>query len=359
MLNQLRLGTRFTIILGVVLIGGIIVSWITLSRVLERRAQDEVTTRGVVLIETMNSVRRYTSTHVNPLLVDQLENSDEFISETVPAFSAREVFEGFRSDPEYEKFLYKEATLNPTNPRDQADNFETEIVNEFRNDPNLKEQTGYRDLGTEEVFYIARPLAISAESCLRCHSEPDAAPASLVNTYGTNGGFGWELNEVVAAQMIYVPAKDVFDTARLSLTYVLIIFVIVFTVVILLINFLLRLNVIRPVELIAAVAGKITAGDVTQEDLRDQNLDAIATRGDEPGQLARVFQKMADEVMKRETQLKDQVAKLRIEIDESRKTRDVEQIIESDYFQDLKKRAQELRDKTEADSEKKKGDKTD
>ena len=351
MLNRFQLGTKFTIILVAVLIGGIVVSGLMLFEVLTRRAENEVAERGEVLIGTMNSVRNYTSTQVNPLLAERLEIEEEFISQSVPAFSAREVFESLRGNDDFAQFLYKEATLNPTNPRDRADDFETDLVNRFRDDPDLEEITGFRDFMGQEVFYIARPLAIGSENCLRCHSDPELAPASLINTYGSEGGFGWELGEIVAAQMIYVPAEEVFNTARLSLTLVMIIFVVIFTIVILLINFLLRRNVISPVGNIAAVAEKVTAGSITDAELKSERLHSIVDRGDELGQLSRIFEKMAHEVITREQKLREQVAQLRIEVDEAKRTSEVKRIVETEYFQDLQQRAKEMRKRSQEDED--------
>jgi nitrogen fixation/metabolism regulation signal transduction histidine kinase len=64
---------------------------------------------------------------------------------------------------------------------------------------------------------------------------------------------------------------------------------------------------------------------------------------DEIGQLAKVFGRMAEEVLQREARLKQQIVELRIEIDEARKAREVEDITGTDYFQDLQRRAGELR----------------
>jgi hypothetical protein len=54
---------------------------------------------------------------------------------------------------------------------------------------------------------------------------------------------------------------------------------------------------------------------------------------------------MAREVYAREQSLKQQVQKLRIQIDEGKKAREVAEITESDYFRQLKERAQYLRDR--------------
>jgi GAF domain-containing protein len=73
------------------------------------------------------------------------------------------------------------------------------------------------------------------------------------------------------------------------------------------------------------------------------SLSAVAERSDELGQLARTFQRMAEEVAAREARLLAQVQELRIEIDESRQAAKVAEITGSDYFKDLRSRADDLR----------------
>ena len=66
-------------------------------------------------------------------------------------------------------------------------------------------------------------------------------------------------------------------------------------------------------------------------------------RRDELGQLARVFLQMAREVYAREERLLQQVQALRIEIDQTKRARQVAEITETDYFQQLQQRAKALR----------------
>jgi two-component system, cell cycle response regulator len=73
------------------------------------------------------------------------------------------------------------------------------------------------------------------------------------------------------------------------------------------------------------------------------SLDAVARREDALGRLARVFQRMAREVIAREEDLKKELRQLRIEIDERRAATQVAEITESDYFRNLQRRAEELR----------------
>jgi len=284
MLRKLKLASKFTLILILVFIGGIFISGAALSKALEHRAEKEVTSQALLLIQAMNSVRNYTSEHVNPLLASRLETEPVFIPETVPAFSATEVFENFRKNELYKNFFYKEATLNPTNLRNKADNFETKLVEQFRNQPETTEITGFRTVPGGDVFYIARPLAIKKESCLRCHSTPENAPKSQLATYGSEWGFGWKLNEIVAAQMISVPSDEVFASARQSLSLVMGILVGIFAIVVLCLNFFLKRAVIQPIKKISRVAQQVSTGDMAA--------DFEQTSSDEIGVLAASFNRM-------------------------------------------------------------------
>jgi two-component system, cell cycle response regulator len=59
-----------------------------------------------------------------------------------------------------------------------------------------------------------------------------------------------------------------------------------------------------------------------------------------------MFRRMAREVAAREQALKQEVRDLRIEIDASRAATQVAEITETDYFQDLQRKADELRSQT-------------
>ena len=313
-MNRLKLGAKFNALLLLILIIGILVSGVALSAAMQNRAEKEVAARAEILTQAMNSVRNYTSNNIQPLLSERLQTDSEFIRETVPAYSAREVFENFRQRPEYQGFLYKEATLNPTNPRDKADEFETRLVEQFRQNPNLKEKTGYYERKGEKLFYIARPLAIKNISCLQCHGRPQDAPQSMVNTYGTKNGFGWRLHEIVAAQTIYVPANEVFARGHQYWLLAIGIFIIIFTLVIYAINLLLRRAVIKPLKQLTKVTQGLRERELnysSEPPLESPAIASIASRHDEPGQLARAFQHLNWEVIAREEKLQQAQAEIK------------------------------------------------
>lgn len=342
MLNKLKLGTKFSLILLAVFLVGIIGGGIVLNQVLEKKAEDEVTTQGLILLETMNSVRSYTSQQVNPLLQEQLAEEEQFVSQSVPAFSARQVFENFRAS-ENENFEYKEATIDPTNRENLADGFELEIIEEFKSDTDVAETTGFRTRNGERQFYIARPIIIGNDSCLNCHGDPAEAPTSLINTYGDQGGFHWEVGEIVGAQIIYVPADDVFNSAQASFLTMIMIFLAIFAIVLIVLNIVMRPTVVKPIGILAGMARKLGEEEVSETELDNFQMAGVTRRGDELGELAQTFDKMAQQIYKREQNLRRQVQELRVEIDGSQKMDQVSAITESEYFQSLQKRAADLR----------------
>jgi len=326
---------------------GVATSWVALSQALQRQAERAVTARGAILTDMMNAVRDYTRDYVAPLLDEEPEAASSFPSEMIPAFSARTVFADFRSEADYADFTYKEAALAPRNPNDQADDFEESLLAQFRSDPTMTEISDFRNISGENVYYIARPLSVPDESCLSCHGTSDSAPQALIAEYGAENGFGWEVGEVVAAQMVYVPAEEVQAIAWESFSVVMVISASVFAALLLFISLFLRGRIIAPVTQLGGLAQKLGAQELHSEEELEQEIQALsstAARSDELGQLTTVFSKMAREVYAREQQLKQQVKKLIIVIDEVQRARDVTEITQSAQFQELREQAKRIRE---------------
>src|SRR5207248_10238600 len=267
-----------------------------------------------MLLKAMNSVRDYTSKNVNTHLKPLQKQTPTFIKETVPGFSAREVFEYFRSNAGFNDFLYKEACPNPSNMRDKADEFEERLVEEFANNPELKSKSGFREVGGRQLFFTASPMIVKSQSCLECHTTPETAPKTMLVAYGDKNGYDWKLNQVIAAQMVYVPAAQVLQQGRQNAQLVVLLFVAVFAVVILLINVLLRRTVIRPLQHLATATDALSQGQEQLQKFEDttggRELRLTGNRGDEIGRLADTFGFMFEKVRAREQGLQEAQRKL-------------------------------------------------
>ncbi len=105
------------------------------------------------------------------------------------------------------------------------------------------------------------------------------------------------------------------------------------------------LDYVEQVGYVTAAAAAVEAASFDPQSLMD-----VAARTDALGRLARVFQQMASEIYAREQRLKQAVQQLQIEIDEVRTARQVAEITETDYFQDLERKVDQLRFKADGDS---------
>ncbi|MCB0131052.1 MAG: DUF3365 domain-containing protein, partial [Caldilineaceae bacterium] len=304
--------------LTIVFFFGAMLGGVALWEILQNKAEAEVATRGAVLLETMNAVRSYTTDHVNPLLQMGTAEQAEFVPEMVPAFSAREVFERLREDQKFEGFLYKEAALNPTNPRDLADDFEADLVRKMQQE-NTPEYAAFRTRENDQVYYIARPMRVTSAQCLTCHGDPKDAPPGQIAKYGDQHGYGWTVDTINAAQIVYVPAGEVLRAARQSFAIAAGAMIATLALILLLTNLLLRRDIIQPVGVLGGLARKLSADELDGADLESEQVARVIARGDELGHAARVFKQMAGEVYARTQVLKQQVQTLRIEIDEAKR----------------------------------------
>lgn len=243
------------------------VSW----ALLERNAREEIAQNARLLMDTALAARTYTSSQVNPLLETQMKYT--FLPQSVPAYSATEVFNDLRK--KHAEYAYKEAVLNPTNPRNRAVDWETDIITQFRGNKDSIELIGDRDTPTGRSFYVARPIRITNQACLRCHSTVDAAPKTMLERYGPANGFGWTLNDVVGAQIISVPTKVPLERAERAFTVFMGSIAGVFVAIGVVLNLMLWALVIRPIGKLSQFADRVSLGELEIPEFKRNSRDEI------------------------------------------------------------------------------------
>ena len=183
--------------------------------VLRQRALKAAANEARLLLTTALAVSDYTDESIFPLL-DKLP-ADRFYEQVVPFHVSQAVFRKVQAL--YPAYSYREPALNPTSLDDRPTPFDVELTERFRDDPSLKDLEGIRQDGGRTVFYLARPIRITDQQCLTCHSTPDRAPKALVARYGTVNGFGWTIGETVGIQSLSVPiAEELRGTTELAMT---------------------------------------------------------------------------------------------------------------------------------------------
>jgi HAMP domain-containing protein len=269
----MKLGMKFNLVLVGVLVLGLVVIGSLAWHILQRNARAEVVERAGLMMEASLAVRAYTVGEIQPLLAPLM--GDRFLPQSVPAYAATQAFGRLREH--HGEYTYKEATLNPTNPRNRATDWEADVVELFRNHPDRQEVYGERETPSGRSLYLARPIRIEYEGCLVCHSTPEQAPPSMLARYGANNGFGWAKDEVVGAQVVSVPmtvpeekARQVFLTFMGSLAGA-------FLLIIVVLNLMLRRLVVSPVTRMARTADLVSRGGLDAPEFEVRGKDEIAT----------------------------------------------------------------------------------
>lgn len=266
------LKAKFNLVMLVAFVVGLSLAAALAYRIVQDNARREVLQDAAIMMEQATAIRTYTSREIGPLLAEQ--SKIHFLPHTVPAFAAQANFRKLQQD--FPDYSYREPTLNPTNPADKAQPWEADIIQVFRNDSNLKELVTERNTVTGPILSFSRPIR-AEKDCLVCHSTPSVAPASMIELYGPDHGFGWKLGDVVAAQVVSVPEQVALDRANRTFYLFLGGLVVVFVVMVILLNLLLHYVIVKPVREISSIAGEVSLGNMEAREFTVKGRDEIAS----------------------------------------------------------------------------------
>jgi HAMP domain-containing protein len=247
-----------------------------------QNAREQALQQAQLMLASAKSVRDYTSTDLSPLIKQNPKNKIRFLPESVPAFGANSTFSRLRK--QYPDYSYREATLNPTNPQDRAVDWETDVIRYFRDHPGQAQFSGERDTPTGRSLFVAAPL-IAKPPCLECHSVPSAAPKSMIAVYGKSNGFGWKLDDVIAAQVVSVPMSVPMQVAQKAFERLLIFLLSTMALTMLALDAGVYLLVIRPLMRVSENADRVSKGETELPEL------PVTTR-DEIGSVTSSFNRM-------------------------------------------------------------------
>lgn len=268
----MKLVIKFNLVFIIVFSLGFAAAGFVTYDLLQRNAKEEILQNARLIMESALASRGYTAGQIAPLLQTQMKY--DFLPQTVPAYGATEQFNALHA--KFPEFAYKEATLNPTNLRDRASDWEADVVNRFRQDNGQKEITGVRDTPSGKSLFMARPIQITNGACLVCHSTVDVAPKTMLDKYGSANGFGWKLQEVIGAQVVSVPMTLPIARADAAFRTFMISLAAIFVAIFIVLNLMLMFIVVNPVRKLAAIADEVSLGKVDTAEFNVKGRDEIA-----------------------------------------------------------------------------------
>jgi len=243
------------LLIPVLVLAGLLVASVC-SALLHGSARREVLQTAGLMIDGALAMRTYTADEIAPLLAEQMKT--RFLPQSIPFYAATQHFLQLRR--QHPEFYYKEAALNPTNPRDRATDWEADIIQQFRNSPATQELQGERETPGGRSLYLARPIR-AQRGCLECHGLASGAPSTLIARYGTDNGFGWQVNEVIGAQIVSAPFSNADAGAAHIFRGVMGAVIAGLVATLVLVDAVLYWWVVRPLQRISRLAERVSLGD--------------------------------------------------------------------------------------------------
>jgi len=267
------LKAKFNLVMLIAFLIGLGLAGVLSYRLVQDNARSVVLQEAAIMMGQATAISNYTDREIAPLLADQLKI--RFLPQSIPFAVAQANFRALQQ--QFPDYSFREPATNPTNPADRPTDWQADIIDLFRRDPKLTEFVSHRQTPTGPILSYSRPIRITDQGCLQCHSTPAAAPQTMVDLYGSSGGFGWKMGDTVGAQIVSVPMRVPLERANRTFITMMVGLAVVFLVMIVLLNLLLHYVIIRPVRRISATASEVSLGNMDAPEFTVRGRDEIAS----------------------------------------------------------------------------------
>lgn len=205
-LKKLSLGFKFSLIVGTILLLFCSCLSLILYYYLKNQAVKEAEEKTLIIMTQVKAVGDYVRETLRPTIFNTLarfDAKDKFIVEAMSTTHVSlKVMERFNKD--LEGYIYRRVSENPMNPKNRADFFHIDMISYFRLNRDQTAWNGMVEIDGKKYLARLRPI-IMETGCLQCHGNPSDAPKQLLKIYGTKGGFGWTVGDVVGVDSVMAP----------------------------------------------------------------------------------------------------------------------------------------------------------
>ncbi len=222
----------------------------------------------------------------------------------LPAHAMGKISQDYHSWDNSE-FSFENVSDRPRNPDHTADPVELETMQYFRDHPQEKVlfKAFYKPSG-ERFYLYARPIWVE-EYCIKCHGKQSEAPPTIRDTYDT--AYDYKVGDLRGLLSIKLPASVMADRIWNSFLQTAIIHFIGFILIFILVTFIIRSHVARPLESLVNGMQVIGQGDYTQR---------VKTYAGEFAVLGNTFNTMAGQISEQQEHLQNLNVQLEQQIQE-------------------------------------------
>lgn len=205
-LKDLRLSTKFTLVIGLIILLFCIIFSALLYFHLRNRVIEDANEKTLIILTQISALGDYVKNTLRPRIFEHFPSvamDDDFLVEAMSTTHVtQEVMRRFNMN--LKDYIYKRVSTNPLNPKNKADKLHEGLIEFFRKNRDLTSWNGIMKIGGEE-FLIRTKVIKTEKGCLFCHGDPSKAPKGLIKKYGRSAGFGWKEGEIMGVESIAIP----------------------------------------------------------------------------------------------------------------------------------------------------------
>jgi len=260
-LDKVRLRTRFIILMVGILAVSLVLNLIWSSNSQQKQAKTQMREKAYVLSQQLDAVWEFISINQNVINYDSDGNYDfKGLHCSLVGKSIGKIF-GEKTD-----YTIRYTNFNPRNKADIPDEFETEGLNLFLENREIKEYYDIVLYQGQEVFRYLSPMTIES-SCLECHGEP----AGELDVLGYPKE-GWKIGDLAGAISIVMPIDIYKENTRVNVIREVTFFFILTLLFILLIYYATATLVTNPLRKFKNNIEKIKEGQLA---INFENIKAV------------------------------------------------------------------------------------
>lgn len=277
--GNVRLKTKFAVLIVVLFLVSLVVNATWMSYSQRQQTINELREKGLVLSQQMTAVWDFMAANQDHFEASSFSETGSYQGLHC-AVAGRSIAQLFTNESGY---VTRFVNFNPRNIEDTPDEFETEALNAFYNDPSLTEYYAITEYDGEQVFRYLAPMTVQS-SCLDCHGEP----AGELDITG-HVKEGWVIDDVGGAISIIIPMDMYVSSEQSTVTQNIVFIIAVLVACLLIVYAALSQLVTRPLAKIRQGVTHIQSGDL------NTRLDNT-TSSREMNTLITEFNNMADEL---------------------------------------------------------------
>jgi len=235
----------------------------------KKEAVEVAKEKGAIIFNFLEASRNHFKAKQKPridkLLSSAAEQHADVPADLVSGFAlTRGVWEQFKNPNEEYKF--KQATIDPLVSANKADDSDLDIITQFQQQPDLTEIEGTKERDGQSWYYYSQKIVVE-KGCLKCHGNPDKAPAWQKQIYGVTNGYNWKEGDIVSAYIVYISIQKALDSALQNTLVIFVVGSVIVVMLMLVIWFYFTSHVINPLAELEQRTTDISLGNKLDQPL--------------------------------------------------------------------------------------------